>query len=333
VSVTLSGSAPRRKKARRSLAERAGSIASFMMAAMGVAIGASFSYLSDNGASADAGYYTGAADLRDAPLGDEGPFGARARLVERVISDGVPERFAAPTIVDGSPRIIVIFDDMGIEKAAFEEIMRLPGPVTLSFLPYADGIQPLVDRARARGDAILLHLPMEPSGPADPGPHAIKVGMSATAFLSELDWNLSRFEGFIGVNNHMGSRITRDEAAMKTVLSILDERGLFFIDSLTTGKSVAGEAGLAVGAKVYARDVFLDPDADQETVAQQLALVEKIAAETGFAVAICHPRRDTLDVIGPWLTSAPARGFKLDTVAALPVIEEAWRAREQAALR
>ncbi len=332
--VKLKDPARGRRKARARWSEYAGSVASFAMAAMGVVIGASFSYLSDRGADVEAAaYYAGAMSLRDGPHEDEGPFAARARIVERAISNGLPERLPAPSIVEGSPRIIVIFDDMGIERGPYEAIMRLPGPVTFSFLPYANDIQPLADRALKRGDAVLLHLPMEPAGEADPGPHSLKLGMSATALLSELDWNLGRVKGYIGVNNHMGSRFTRDEAAMKTILSVLDERGLFFIDSLTTSKSVAADAGRAIGAKVYARDVFLDPEADQETVARQLALVERIAVETGFAVAICHPRPNTLAVIGPWLTSAPTRGFRLDTVASLPLIEDAWRRREQLAAR
>ncbi|MGE0408761.1 MAG: divergent polysaccharide deacetylase family protein [Amphiplicatus sp.] len=323
--------ANRRPRRRRS--GDAGAIASFVMAAMGVIIGASFSYLGGDGARSDAAYYEGRAAPGEGPAAGPRGFSGRARLVERLTTGETLERFAPPVIVEGGPRIIVIFDDMGIEKAAFDEIMRMPGPVTFSFLPYAENIQKEVDRARKRGDAVLLHLPMEPAGEADPGPHSLKVGVSATALLSDLDWNLSRFTGYIGVNNHMGSLMTRDEASMKTVLSILDERGLFFLDSLTTSKSVAAAAGRAIGATVYARDVFLDPDLDSETVARQLALVESIARETGFAVAICHPRRATLDVIGPWLTSAPARGFKLDTVAVLPVLEAAWRARDRVAMQ
>jgi hypothetical protein len=206
---------------------------------------------------------------------------------------------------------------MGIDKKAFENVMRLPGPVTLSFLPYADNPQPLVDRARSRGDNVLLHLPMEPSGVADAGPHSLSSSMSAERLFKELSWNLNRFDGYIGVNNHMGSKATRDETAMKRILSALDQRGLFFIDSLTTGLSAASRAGDAVGAEVYVRDVFLDSEPGRETVRRQLALAESIAAKTGYAIVICHPRGDTLDVIGPWLTTAPSRGFELATVSSL----------------
>lgn len=303
------------------------------MALSGMALGGTASYRAGvNAGLAAAQSYAGLLDLRSAPeLGESPAFANRAAMIEKALKSDSLERLPPPQFIAGPPRIILIFDDMGLDREAFEHVMHLPGPVTLSFLPYAKGVQPMVDRARARGDAIMLHLPMQPEGAANPGPHALRTDMTATSLLSELDWNLDRFDGYVAVNNHMGSRVTRDEAAMKTILSNLKARNVFFIDSLTTGKSVAASAGRAVGERVYARDVFLDPEAGQAEVRKQLAVVEEIARQTGFAVAICHPHKDTLAIVGPWLTSAPARGFKLDTVASLPVIENAWKAHEQVA--
>lgn len=262
-------------------------------------------------------------DLRDAPL--TGASGERSDLIARIADAGAPERLAAPIAElraagRGAPKLVIIFDDMGLDRRAFREIMRLPGPVTLSFLPYARDVQPLVDQARARGDDILLHLPMEPSGGADPGPGSLSADMKSDDLFSALSRNLGKFDGYVGVNNHMGSKFTRDEHAMKRVLAFLDRRGLFFIDSLTTGSSAAVRAGGAVGADVYVRDVFLDSEPGRTGVERQLDLAEKIAQKTGYAIVICHPRRDTLDVIGPWLTTAPARGFDLATVSSLKEI-------------
>ncbi|MBB5520053.1 divergent polysaccharide deacetylase family protein [Amphiplicatus metriothermophilus] len=304
----------------------AGLVASAVMAALGVAFGAVGAYMAGRGAIAEAGRWTPPApfELRDGPARSSGVFDEREKVVAALRAGAEPERFAPPALPPGRPKIIVIFDDMGLDPAAFENVMALPGPLTLSFLPYAQGAQAMVDRARAAEHEILLHLPMEPDGPVDPGPNALRANMTGAELLSALAWNLSRIEGYSGVNNHMGSRMTRHEAAMKTVLSVLDERGLYFIDSVTTAGSVAAEAGRAVGARVFARDVFLDPEAGPETVVRQLALVERIARETGYAVAICHPRPDTLAALGPWLTSAPARGFELATTAALLEVDDAW---------
>lgn len=259
-------------------------------------------------------------DLRDAPLA--GSTGSRAEMIASIAVGETPERLTVPTVGaqlqgNSAPRLIIIFDDMGLDRAAFDRIMSMPGPVTLSFLPYARDVQIQADRARERGDDILLHLPMEPSGGADPGPNSLSLGMSAQELFDALSWNLGRFEGYVGVNNHMGSKFTRDEQMMKRVLSYLDQRGAFFIDSLTTGSSAASRAGAAVGADVFVRDVFLDSEPGAANIRRQLHLAERIAVKTGYAIVICHPRSETLDVIGAWLTSAPARGFRLDTVSSL----------------
>jgi len=233
-----------------------------------------------------------------------------------------PERLSPWTnSVDArSPKIVIIFDDMGLDKTAFETVMSYPGPVTVSFLPYAKNVQEMVNKARADGDGVLLHLPMEPEGSADPGPHALKTGLPGLTLLQELNWNLSQFTGFTGVNNHMGSRFTQSEAHMKTILSVLKERDLYFLDSVTTGKSSVPVAAAATGIETLYRDIFLDAHPGEQNIRAQLARLEKIARKTGFAVAICHPRKETLNVVGPWLTSAPARGFELATLDELRLL-------------
>ncbi len=301
-----------------------------MIAIAGVSLGAFGSYLGGQGTAARANRDRMISlELRNSPLAAGATREIRARLVDRVLSGGLPERFDAPSLVPGRPRIIIIFDDMGLDPVAFEQVMSLPGPLTLSFLPYANNAQPLIDRANARGHAVMLHLPMEPSVDLDPGPHSLSSDMTGSTLLKELDWNLSRFTGYVGVNNHMGSKMTADLPTMKTVLSVLASKGLFFLDSLTTPDSSAREAGKSIGATIFDRDVFLDPEAGRETVRKQLDQLERIARATGYVVAICHPRPDTIAMIGPWLTSAPTRGFELSTVKALDEIEGWWLEQEE----
>lgn len=290
------------------------------MAAFGVLAGALAAALSGSASRSEATEgYAAALDLRDAPIVAPNAGGAgRGAVIEAIISAGAPERFpASPTRPGGPPRVIIVFDDVGPDPRAFDALIELPGPLTLSFLPYADDVQRQVNRALADGNDILLHLPMEPSGGSDPGPGALKASMQASELFTALGDNLGRFDGYAGVNNHMGSKLTRDEQAMKRILAFLDRRGLFFLDSLTTGDSRASIAGASVGAEVLVRDVFLDAERGQDAVRRQLALAERIAEETGYVIAIAHPRADTLAVVGPWLTTAPARGFRLETITAL----------------
>lgn len=294
--------------------------------ALGVLVGVVGAFSSFGPQRADAAY-AASLDLRDAPATSAENAGGRRSDIIAQISAGALERLPATArgALDARspPKLIVIFDDMGIDRDAFESVMALPGPVTLSFLPYANDPQTLVDRALARGDDVLLHLPMEPSGNADPGPHSISASMRAEKLFRELAWNLDRFDGYVGVNNHMGSKATRDEETMKRVLSMVGQRGLFFIDSLTTGSSAASRAGAAVGAEVFVRDVFLDAEPGGEAIRRQLALAEAIAAKTGYAIVICHPRPETMQVIGPWLTTAPARGYELATASSLAAVRKA----------
>lgn len=319
------------------LVGRAGFFASIAMAFCGIAIGATCVYIGGKGAQVRAAKQTHQLPLRDAEhFSPATAFSTRARYVNQIIGAAAGDRIAPsneqrlqpPIIFSDTPKIILIFDDMGVSQTSFDTIMSFPGPVTFSFLPYANNVQQMADRASARGDAVMLHLPMEPVGNADPGPDSLNANMSRSQILKTLDKNLGRFSGYIGVNNHMGSAFTADRSRMKTVLGALKREDLFFLDSLTTSKSVVQNVGQRIGIPIFQRDVFLDPDLDSKTIFKQLELVERIAKETGFAVAICHPRKNTIDVIGPWLTSAPARGFELATITALQEADEKLRTKE-----
>lgn len=307
------GSLPPRPASRRTLLAGAAILGVF-----GGAVAAAISGVLTSSRAAS-GYAT-ALDLRDAPIVAPNAGGAgRWRIIEALISAGAPERLEGPAVGQRQekPRVVIVFDDLGPDRRALDRLMALPGPLTMSFLPYADGVEKLAAQALSRGNEILLHLPMEPSGNSDPGPGALTSSMDASELFTALGDNLAAFDGYAGVNNHMGSRLTRDEQAMKRILAFLDRRGLFFLDSLTTGDSKAAAAGSAVGAEVLVRDVFLDAEPGQDAVRRQLALAERIAAETGYVIAIAHPREDTLAIVGPWLTSAPARGFRIETITGL----------------
>jgi hypothetical protein len=113
---------------------RAGIVATFAFAVIGTALGATIAYLSGRGDFAAAyAPESAASEVLSIPM--ESALAERARIVDLILSGGAPERLAAPAAISGRPRIIIIFDDMGLDRGAFEEVMRLPGPLTLSFLP------------------------------------------------------------------------------------------------------------------------------------------------------------------------------------------------------
>ena len=228
-------------------------------------------------------------------------------------------RFAAavPQPIEDRKLIAIVIDDMGVDRKRSARATALPGPLTLSWLPYAPDVGRQAAEARAAGHEILLHAPMQPQGHEDPGPHALLVSLSADEIRRRVGADLDLLPEAVGLNNHEGSLFTRDARAMAPVIDELKRRGLLFLDSRTTGASIAADAARAASVPYAVRDVFLDNVTTVEAVRAQLAEVEAIARRHGFAVAIGHPHEATIEALEPWLRSLAARGFVEVPVSAI----------------
>ncbi len=126
-----------------------------------------------------------------------------------------------------------------------------------------------------------------------------------------IHWNLERFDGYVGVNNHMGSRATTDKTVMSALMAELRNREMLFLDSRTNAKSVGGEMAAQEGVPFAERNVFLDNVNDKTAVLKQLSLLERVSRKTGFAVGIGHPRDGTIAALKEWLPLAQSKGFSL----------------------
>ena len=100
-----------------------------------------------------------------------------------------------------------------------------------------------------------------------------------------------------GVSNHMGSAFTKDERAMRAVIMELKEHRLFFLDSLTIAKSIGYKLAKAGGLAAVRRDVFLDHKDDLHEMEVQWKRLLKISRKMGYAVALAHPRKKTLEFL------------------------------------
>ncbi|MEW5728311.1 MAG: divergent polysaccharide deacetylase family protein [Pseudomonadota bacterium] len=229
---------------------------------------------------------------------------------------------AAPRTA-GLPMIAVVIDDMGIDRRRSERTAALRAPLTLAWLPYAEDLPRQTEAARKRGHELLVHMPMEPLGESyDPGPDVLEVGLGPDEIRRRVALGLSRFEGFVGVNNHMGSRFTGDAAGMRVVMEEMRRRGLLFLDSVTTEKSVAPDLARRYMVPFAARQVFLDNDQSVAAVRAQLAKLEAHARKHGAAIAIGHPHDATIEALAGWLPTLEARGFVLVPLTA--VVKARW---------
>lgn len=217
---------------------------------------------------------------------------------------------------DSWPVVAIVIDDMGLDRGRSQRVLNLPGPLTVSYLTYADGLPGQVDAADAAGHEVMAHIPMEPTGNADPGPGALVSDATAAELRARLDAYLNGWSGYVGVNNHMGSKLTSDPAAMQVVMSELKSRGLMWLDSRTDAGTVGEAIAETYGVPHIGRDVFLDNEDDEAAITAQLAKVEIIARQQGYAVAIGHPRDATVAALSKWLPTLEDKG-----IAIVPVTE------------
>ncbi len=256
----------------------------------------------------------------DARAADSRPLPERLLAIFPALTVAVPAPQPDP---DPRARIAIVLDDMGPDRAALARASGLPATVSFAFLPYAAGVEDLAAEARQAGRTVLLHMPMEPLGPADPGPGAMLSGQPPAEQLARLEAALARFRGLDGVNNHMGSRLTADRAAMERVMQRLRGSGLFFLDSRTTAETEAAAAASRAGIPNLSRDVFLDPDGTGEVAEAQLRRTLQIADETGQVVAIGHPHRLTLAALERFVATLDRKRYRLVTLSELVAVSAA----------
>lgn len=177
----------------------------------------------------------------------------------------------------------------------------------------------------AKRREVMLHLPMEPQGYPDvnPGPDFVRVGMPRDEIRALVDDALTGLPGVTGVNNHMGSAATADAATMDRLMDVLGRRGLFFLDSMTTARTVAAETARAAGLPALSSRIFLDQsDRSRDQVRTLLARLVRAARGTGGVVGICHPYPETLAVLAEELPRYERDGVRFVTVSELLALRE-----------
>jgi len=221
-----------------------------------------------------------------------------------------------------APSIIIIIDDLGISPKNTRKIMALPGPLTLAFLPYAPRSKSLSAKAYEMGHEILIHMPMEPMNPElDLGGIAIKADYNEAEIQENLSMAFKNVSNFIGINNHMGSRVTQDSRIMDIVMERLRKEHLIYIDSRTISTSIANEQAAIAGIPHAQRDIFIDHEDTDEFVQSALAKAEKMAHKNGSAILIGHPKEVTIRNLTEWIPSLKEKGITLLPVSAVVTVE------------
>ncbi len=227
--------------------------------------------------------------------------------------------FASHTGAAVQPRVAIIIDDLGYQLESGRRAIALPGPVAFAVLPGTPRAAALAQWAHECGKEVLLHLPLQAnSKDKHDEPVGIDLDMSREAVGATFEMALSSVPHVVGVNGHRGSLLTRHPGHMRWLMEELrahDE--LFFVDSYTTADSVAIQIADEAGVDAVRRDVFLDPDRSPETVARQFERMKRLAKKRGFAVAIGHPYKATLELLEKELPKLSGQGIELVTISEL----------------
>lgn len=239
------------------------------------------------------------------------------------MANAIPFPVDGTTLARGTPMIAIVIDDMGVDRRRSDMAAELPGPLTLSFLTYAHDLDHQTQAALDRGHELMVHIPMEPgSSTVDPGPNVLRVDDDIDQTLTRLRWGLERFDGYVGLNNHMGSKFTQNTAGVRAVLEEVKNRGLLFLDSRTAAGSVAADLASKIGVPFATRNVFLDHVDNEEEVRKRLAQTERLARKNGSVVAIGHPHDATLNVLREWLPTVATKGLMLVPMSTL--VRRTW---------
>lgn len=169
------------------------------------------------------------------------------------------------------------------------------------------------------GKQVILHLPMEPREypRMRPGPGVVLRSQSEEEITKTVESDLGSVPGAVGVSNHMGSAATADARVMRAVVRVLARRGLFFLDSRTTGATVGQKTATQERVPTVSRQVFLDDVATEPAVTRMLEEVVARARAEGSAVALGHPYSATLAVLERELPKLAEKGVRLVPVGQL----------------
>jgi len=222
----------------------------------------------------------------------------------------LPKAEVAPA-TPGHPRLAIVIDDLGIDRAEADSLFRIAYPLTISVLPHEANSAEIAEEAHRRGYQVMLHLPMASNAGARDEAIELHPGMASAAVEQTFEGMLDTVPYAAGVNNHEGSLGTSDQKLMDELMPLLQERNLFFIDSRTTVTTVAETAAHAAGVATSRRNVFLDDEQSVPAIRKQFVLAIRDAREKGSALAIGHPHTETLEVLNEMLPEAERQGVRL----------------------
>jgi polysaccharide deacetylase 2 family uncharacterized protein YibQ len=248
----------------------------------------------------------------------------RHGMIPRVAADGARPlvAYARPPVETAAnakmPRIALVVTGLGISSSSTAEALKLPAPVSLAFAPYGTDLERIAARARGEGHELLLQLPMEPFDypDNDPGPQTLLMSLAPEQNTDRLHWLMSRFQGYVGVANYMGSRFTASEPAFAPMLREVAKRGLMYFDDGSSPRSLAGQIATGNGLPFAKASITLDAVPTPNEIDRALTRLETMARDNGIAVGVATALPVSIARLAKWAKAAESHGFLLVPISA-----------------
>lgn len=187
-------------------------------------------------------------------------------------------------------KIAIVIDDLGNDMQGTKEMMELTIPFTVAVMPFLPTTKRDAEWAHSLGHDVLVHMPMEPVKGKKSwlGPGAITTDLSDEEIRQRVIAAIDEVPFAVGINNHMGSKVTADKRVMKIVLEVCKEKHLLYLDSKTTHKSVVQAVANEVGLRTLENNIFMDDVYTRDHIVKQALKVLKYVDDHDTTVVIGH---------------------------------------------
>lgn len=247
----------------------------------------------------------------------EPPKAVVVKQPQAIVYDKIVPVKKEPVRLSGRPKMIFLIDDIGYHLEHEQLLHDLGDDVVYAILPLLPYSAHFSKMGYQRGADVILHLPLQTINGTVPGRGLITAQMSENQIREMLARNLASVPHHIGSNNHMGSLGTSDPYIMRVILSEIKRRNLFFIDSVTTSKSVVSPIARELGVRHMKRDIFLDNVDTIQAIKNQVLEQKEISRQQGYAIGIGHYRSTTLSVLKEMIPQLKSEGYEVVSLTEL----------------
>lgn len=193
------------------------------------------------------------------------------------------------------PRLAIVIDDVSFPHDV-KAIKSLKMPLTMSFLPPSP-LHPDSAKLASQEKFYMVHLPLEAMHFSGEEPITLRVSDSKSTIAKRIKEIKALFPRVHYINNHTGSKFTSNKRAVNDLISVLNKEKIGFLDSRTTAETKVPEVMESLGKSYLGRDIFLDHESDIGYIEVQIQKAIEKAKQHGSAIAIGHPRKETLQAL------------------------------------